>query len=351
MQCSYFSETKTLAGGQLMEDATVKPQQGDAGSASPPILSFVAARNLQLCDSALNTVDNPNNQTPKTFYLDVEADLTVTETITTMNNPTPTTQSNSTGVGDGFSIPYDYTSQTQQGTLTPTALPRGVYHSLFTLDQGMSTPSVAKNSIQYTLTTKQLDLKYSLAPIDNIMDISITRFNDYKEVGGSANLATNDSSWMLHGNNQVTVTVEGQDVSSSFATLRFMRVWTAPLASKKPVNGNKNSKPLSSGGWAVDTTGNGPSWLDVPGELLTAAPAKWSAERYLAEFVVTVDKFPEFGMLYFNVTCDTVPGSYRVAMTDAVKITANQWCTIKSSAAPFSASGSGVFDSGWKSAT
>jgi len=66
--------------------------------------------------------------------------------------------------------------------------------------------------------------------------------------------------------------------------------------------------------------------------------------------VSSVEKFPEFGFLYYIVVFDKAPSSWRVRMYDAKKITISDWCAYKSSPAPQSTEDSSqpISDTGWR---
>jgi hypothetical protein len=344
----YSSDRKDMAAVVVVMDSAVAPTGTGFNSDS-----FAFARNIQTCAQELNVQDPGATQNANTFYLFGMADIPVIETVAPSYG-SPKTNNTDTPIGADFSIPYDYTQPSQSGTISPTDLPYGVVHSMMNLPAGTGIPSASLNQIQYQLTMKSLQLQYAVSPTDNIFSASVTVFDGYNEVNNSANLATNGSQWVVHGNNVVTVLVDGEDVSPSFKTLRFWNVWSAPLASNKLVANNANSKPRSGGvgGWGPDTAAAGASWVDVPGERILSPPSQFPADRQLAEFVTGVANFPEFGFLYFNVTTDTVPGGSRVFMSPATPITAQQYCSIKSSGTPFQQPNpsAAIFDSGWQQA-
>jgi hypothetical protein len=69
--------------------------------------------------------------------------------------------------------------------------------------------------------------------------------------------------------------------------------------------------------WNLDTQGNGPSWLDIPGAKL-GSPEEWPEEREMLEFFVMADGHPELGSLYFFVIVSLKPGQYHVEMSSAL---------------------------------
>jgi hypothetical protein len=340
----YASERKDSVGSVLMMDSTVAPTGSSTNSTN-----YAFARNISTCAPETSVNDPGAATNPNTFLFFAMADIPVVETITAPGAP-PKTNNTDTPIGVQFSVPYDYTKPTQQGTLNPSDLPFGVVHSMMNLPDGTGTPSASLNQIQYQLTMKSLQLKYEVSDMDNLLDASVTAFQSYTGVGGSQNLATDGSGWMIHGNSRVTVLVDGEDVSNEFSTLRLHNGFTAPLSSNKPSSSNSNRKKFPPSGWVGDTQAPSPSWADIPGEILTQKPGKWASERYVEEFVTTVSRFPEFGALYYNVTIDTVPGNFRVFMSGATQITIDQWCTIKNATSPFQQPNpaAAIFDSGWQ---
>ncbi|HLV85732.1 MAG TPA: hypothetical protein VKV39_02070 [Candidatus Sulfotelmatobacter sp.] len=119
------------------------------------------------------------------------------------------------------------------------------------------------------------------------------------------------SSYLVHGNSEITIVDQKkQNVASKYATFRRWRQWT--LA---PGEGYIPTGPVYN--WDLDTTGNGPSWKDIPGAKL-GNPAEWPQERELLEFFVLVDGHPEMGSLYFFVVVSLKPGQYRVEMSSAL---------------------------------
>jgi hypothetical protein len=120
------------------------------------------------------------------------------------------------------------------------------------------------------------------------------------------------SSYLVHGNSEVLLLDQNKrNVALQYDTLRYMRTWT--LASG---TGFTPTGPIYN--WNLDTQGNGPSWIDIPGAKLFADPAEWPEEREMLEFFVMVDGYPEVGSLYFFVVVSLKPGQYRVEMSSAL---------------------------------
>jgi hypothetical protein len=96
-----------------------------------------------------------------------------------------------------------------------------------------------------------------------------------------------------------------------------------------------------------------PGWVDVPSApVLFADPSRWPSVRQIDEFVVSVDRFPEFGFLYYIVVWDVAPNAYRVRAYPARKITIEDWCKLRSAkpSVPEVDDSSQPLDSGWKNA-
>jgi hypothetical protein len=342
----YNSELKEMSGGLLIQDSVVKTPGGAAD-----LDAFTSGRNLPLCDKEIAVTDHPSSPVPNTFFLSAMKDVPVVLTVTSIGAPKPYVSNADTPIGVEFYIPYDYTKSDQEGSIKPAELPYGAFHSMLNYPQGYGTPTVISDEVSYRLTTKNLELKYSVPDADNLLDATVTGFPDYKAVNGNKNLATNGSGFLIHGNNSIEVLVDGNNESATFKTLRYHNAYLAPLSSKKPTNANTNKKKFPKAPWEGDTSPDASSWADIPGDIEPSEPDKWKAMRFFQEFVVMVSGFPEFGALYFNVTVDTVPGSFRVFMSHETKITIDQLCKIKNSKSPFQQPNPATsIDTGWQSA-
>jgi hypothetical protein len=342
----------------LMTETTGKP--GDpwyskitsSGSAeTAPAAGVQFGRWIQLCDPDLEVKDPDTPSAPNRVYLLVTVSFPVTTTVEAPDVP-PTQKEDDAGVGlpsasDAFNqdgLAYDFSQTVNKDSIHPP--PPQVW-------------TAEANNFNYKITTSNLSLEYSVPKgadgsyADNLLNPAVTRLGGYKEVKQSRNLASDGNGWSIHGNNQIRVLVDGVDASSSFNTRRYYRSWTSPLASNKPAPENTDSGSFSGVPWQGDTEGAGASWIDIPGEQTPLRPASWPAERFLEEFVVMVQNFPEFGLLYFNVVCDTLPNYYRVRMNAAIQITPDEWCALKGQDAPFQkpADGNAIFDSNWQGAT
>ncbi len=81
-------------------------------------------------------------------------------------------------------------------------------------------------------------------------------------------------------------------------------------------------------------------WVDIPGgPALASDPTKWPSVRQLDGFVASVYQYPEFGLVYYIVVYDVLPNACRVTMYPAQSVTVEQWCSVKSSSAPYMAEG------------
>ncbi len=295
------------------------------------------ARNLRPCDPSLNVSDPGCSDIDNTFNLGVYVEIPVTVTTTPRDKP-PTTESTSTGLGVDFFFAYDFTAQTNSDDMTPPGNPYGVFRTMLIIPEGYGTPSVATYKVSYTLTAKQMQLNYF--PLTQDARASTNAWGGYSAV--TSNLAKSGSSWLLHANNQLQPTVEGEDVSSSFKAWRWVRSWLAGVG----VDGTRAAYAGAAAAGAANPTwvyDNGPDdsgevqpgWFDVPGgPQLPADPSAWATVRQLDEFVATVLNYPEFGLLYYLVVWDVKPNAYRIRMYPAQSITVDQWCSIKASNSP-----------------
>jgi hypothetical protein len=122
-----------------------------------------------------------------------------------------------------------------------------------------------------------------------------------------------DASLQLPGARDSEILILDQNrknVASHYDTLRYMRTWTLACGP-----GYTPIGPIYN--WNLDTQGNGPSWLDIPGAKL-GSPEEWPEEREMLEFFVMADGHPELGSLYFFVIVSLKPGQYHVEMSSAL---------------------------------
>jgi len=207
-----------------------------------------------------------------------------------------------------------------------------------------------KGSVQYTLQQKNLDIRLDKKGVDLIP------YTSYK---GNTALSPNlcyyakaaspeEESYFLHGNFFVQVTVDGKEQvqlgsgvpDGPFHIWRIGRNWSAP------VDASGNPGAFVGGDWFMDNTGPGNTdWVDVPGAGGgKSRPSTWLTSYTLVEFLVSVDKYPEFGILYFVHIVDTKPGAYFIRVLDFGKISPDLAKTIYgTSGQPYCASnGAGV---------
>ena len=220
----------------------------------------------------------------------------------------------------------------------------------------MPPPMVLKDptgSVKYTLKQKDLDIRLDKKGED------LTRYNDYRNNRQlTRNLCYYDKarsgeeeSFHLHGNFFVQITADkkelvrltGTGADSDFHIWRYARSW------KAPVDPSGNPGAFVSGGWLKDNTGPGNSdWIDVPGadSSATKRPGKWLPSYTLVEFLVSVDKYPEFGILHFVHVMYTQPGKYFVRVLDFGKVgvvrakeiydmQGHPWCESTGNGVPF----------------
>lgn len=128
-----------------------------------------------------------------------------------------------------------------------------------------------------------------------------------------------NTSYVVHGNSYTAVMKYGDDVSGDYGTWRRWRIWK--LASSE---GFSPAGPPELD-WANDNLSKKPNWMDIPGYEFAVTPDKWPNERHLLEFVVSVEKHPEIGALYFYVVVSTKKNQYRVEMSSAKDIPFETW--------------------------
>lgn len=155
----------------------------------------------------------------------------------------------------------------------------------------------------------------------------LTVFKKWKRI--SDTLRQDGAALLIHGNSRITVSERGLNNSNAFNTLRMWRAWTAPLDSES----GRTTAPFTSGGgstaFVVDTIGNGPSWIDVPGQQFPIETlAEQQPTRVILEFIVGVDGHTEAGGLHFMVGIDITSDRYRVRMYEAHKFTPESWVEV-----------------------
>lgn len=213
--------------------------------------------------------------------------------------------------------------------------------------------------ISYQLVTKDLALEYLPVTMDMISHPSVQKFKDSQRLRDEPYLARLKTQhpdtgrwfygWFIHGNSIITPKVEGVDKSKVFNTIRFLRDWEA-VVSGNDQNTVKYTAPDFKWTNDYDTGSPKPSWVDIPGYEIPGEADKWPTKRYIHEYLTTVERFPEFGFLYYNIVVDTRPNQYRVRMYKAKHITAEEWAKIKKSTQPYlnETGGQPEVDSGWR---
>ena len=246
---------------------------------------------------------------------------------------------------DYFTSPYRYDEKVNQETdrVMVTVPSLGIIKKL-------------SYKISYRLETKNLTLEYQPQPFDMIYHPMVAVHKDGEKRQGEPYLSRLTAkewehtgklyhSWLIHGNIKIIPKVGGIDKSNAFNSIRFMREWLTPIDENDRIIGEyKMGKK-----WHNDNLSRKPSWVDVPGCIVTESN-QWSASRYLQEYLVAVERFPEFGFIYYIVVVDTRPNKYRVRMYQAKKIKAEKWAEIKKSPQPYlnEVNGKLELDSDWR---
>lgn len=194
---------------------------------------------------------------------------------------------------------------------------------------------------------KRFSLEYSPTPAD--LSGNTDRYRTHLARGPY--LTVSRDGYAVHGNSYVAVKVNGEDVSSDYATWRQWRIWR--LRSDESLN--PSGRPEQE--WTDDNTPNDngkrrANWMDAPGFEMIGDPDHWPDQRRLIEFVVSVDGHTdESGALYFYIIVSTKPGKYRLQMSSAVNVPFQKWRDIAATRQPWAAaSGCAVkIDSLWRS--
>jgi len=135
---------------------------------------------------------------------------------------------------------------------------------------------------------------------------------------------------------QNRVVAGGRDISRSVRILRLQRTWEERV----PPGGPAEYRLLRDWHDAGAAGGRGASERLSLGRLMapqgSAAP---EARRWISEFLEMVEGLPELGLLYHQVTLETVEegGRQRVAATEARSISPSAWCAIRGHPAPANA--------------
>jgi hypothetical protein len=187
-------------------------------------------------------------------------------------------------------------------------------------------PPTVPAKMKVTLKRKPLKLEYQ--PVETDMAKTTPTGQTWSPV--TANHARDGGWWVIHGNSRTKVMVDGKDATASFEITRFITDSIQRIDS----NGKRIGK-IRTAPWTLDTKAVGGLWIDVPGQRVKTPPSKWPEERYMLEFLVGVEKFPEFGGLYFIVVIDTKPNWYRVRMYPAKTVSIREWCNIKARKSPY----------------
>jgi hypothetical protein len=133
---------------------------------------------------------------------------------------------------------------------------------------------------------------------------------------------------VVHGNNQVTVTRDGADVSSTLKPRRLWRWWKADLDPTNPEVRLGDYEIQHHPGFGLDTESElgseeAPVWIDAPGSHIASRPAHF--QRLIIEFVVGVQNHAEPGCLYYIVIVDETPTRYRVRLSRHLNLDDNSW--------------------------
>lgn len=247
---------------------------------------------------------------------------------------------------DYFTGPYRYDEKVNQETdrLMVTVPSLGIVKKM-------------SYKISYRLERKNLTIEYHPQPFDMTYHPMVAVYKDgerrakepylIKLVGKDwEHTGKLYHGWAIHGNNMIIPKVEGVDKSDTFNTIRFMREWLTPIDENDRIIG----KYIMGKKWHNDNLSGKPSWVDVPGCVIVTEADQWTASRYLQEYLVAVERFPEFGFLYYIVVVDTKPNQYRVRMYKAKHIKAEEWAMIKKSPQPYlnEVTGQLELDSGWR---
>jgi len=189
-------------------------------------------------------------------------------------------------------------------------------------------PPTTPAKMKVTMKRKSLKLEYQ--PLATDMARSTPSGKTWSPDPDRPNYATDGGLRIIHGNSRTQVMVDGKDATASFEITRFITDSIQRIDS----NGKRIGK-IRTAPWKLDTKAVGGLWIDVPGQRLNTPPNKWPEERYMLEFLVGVERFPEFGGLYFIVVIDTKPNWYRVRMYPEKIISVKEWCAIKARKSPY----------------
>jgi hypothetical protein len=311
---------------QDVPDAGVGSMSGS--SVTQPALNLT--RHLEFNDSSLTVVDDPSQSDQASGTIRLRGEVTLGGMQYNVNFP-GIQQSGSTqaGVPLQVDIPYDPTQVTQQQTVK-------------TKSGGMSIAGTAT----VTVTRAQTALQYTPLATDLVgsTGMGIVKGKLFPNRVPPFFASDPSGSSMIHGNNHIAVLLDGQDVGATYNTNRWLRERAWALGA----NDTHGALLFPSDGFQNDNLTGGPSWSDVPGsELTPASPPMLTLQEYL----VSVKNHPEFGFLYYIVIVENRPAQYRLRMSKAWPISAQQWVQITSNPNPYRDDTNGgpfPIDSTWK---
>jgi hypothetical protein len=175
------------------------------------------------------------------------------------------------------------------------------------------------------------DLAFEYTASVTSSDLSFSAFRKYKKVNDTLAIDLKGGvlqAVYIHGNNNIVVRRGTKDVSKSYAVRRYMRVWTAPL-DPGPPESRTNPYTIADPRFLVDSYEKPPGeWADAPGHP-SIRTKHTETSRSLFEWVVfgeTSWRTPVEGLggLYMIQIIDLTPSLYKLAMSRAFPLTANQ---------------------------
>ena len=148
---------------------------------------------------------------------------------------------------------------------------------------------------------------------------------------------------LIHGNSKTRVLQDGEDISATCNTWRWMRVVKVQRAEAAPFNDLGLMMD-----WHDDNKTGNPNWMDIPGFQIPL-DAEQKNEDWMMEFVIRPQRGASLSSLYFFVVVSTQFDQYRVRMSAAREVPTADWATIRSKGRPWAGGGALAFaiDSGW----
>ncbi len=308
--------------------------------------------------------DNPNTAQPNNSFL-IDVQISVPVVIEVKMNPilrallpglaNPAPQKLNTSMPIKLTIEYNPHEKThsEQNQDISAEINSYLQDNYIKNIPAIAKATVTKGTADYSLTKRNLSLKYGEAGFD----VAVLQYPDHIAI--DKHVCFNQSSWMVHSNmtgqvqinekDQITFNLNpntayaGKRVSSDFEIWRLCRSVDTdakgnPVHNLEKIPSIPDTDVLGRG-WIFDCRQPIEDWLDNAAlSSVLKEPSTWSRRGVINEFLVGVNKYPEFGLLYVAVIIDIKKNAYRIAYSNPRPITIQQAEEIYHSNTPLFAS-------------